>query len=87
MKKLWRGLATLIIILILGVFILPGNTEAIIYAPDPPVEGLSVIGGIVKSPMPIEVILPDGTTVIKTQKGLEGISLYIYECDNVSASC
>ena len=87
MKKLLRGSAILILVCILGIFILPDYAEAIIDAPDPPVEGLTTIKGIVKSPMPVEEVQSDGTIIVRTQKGLEGVTLSIYECANASPSC
>lgn len=55
--------------------------------PQPPDPALASICGYVKSAVPLEEIQPDGSKILVERKGLEGVSVYLYECDNKYASC
>ncbi|MFH1547302.1 MAG: hypothetical protein ABIC57_02340, partial [bacterium] len=69
------------------VTVLSHLTYAYIDAPEPPVKGLTTVRGVVRSPTPIEVSLPDGTKYLSANHPLQGVSIFIYECANDSVSC
>ena len=54
--------------------------------PEAPDKSLDSICGVVKSSKPTPV-LKNGVVTYEAPRGVEGVSVYVYECDNQSPSC
>lgn len=87
MNRFLKTLFSLGFVLAFGITALSYQTYALIDAPEPPVEGLTTVRGVVRSSVPIEVTLSDGTTYLSANHPLQGVSIFIYECANDSVSC
>jgi hypothetical protein len=88
MKRLFKVLFVYLICLVLSGSVKETYAEYIQgtkcpVAPDP---SLDSICGVVKSAKPTPVVKA-GVVTYEAPKGVEGVSVYIYECDNQSPSC